>query len=200
MHKIGFFLFGLIGAVLLSQFPEFFQQYVQRLGGRLDEVTRQVAALDQRAEEAAKNTPDYIRGLLLHGDADVRREGLALQSLVQRSAALAEAFQALTGADGWWRAGSFVEHFDWDVASASFDDYRPAVPVTTEAAVYAGSGFGSGAILYLLTLGRLGRRRAPARRQRAAEREPVMREPTFRDTDLRDPHRRDPRSRDPRKR
>jgi hypothetical protein len=175
MHKIGFFLFGLVGAVLLSQFPEFFQQYVQRLGGRLDEVTRHVAALDQRAGEAGKNTPEYIRGLLLHRDADVRREGLALQALVQRRAALAEAFQVLTGADGWWRAGSFVEHFDWDVASASFNDYRPAVPVTTESAVYAGAGFGSGAIIYLVSLGRLGRRRAPARR------EVIRREPTHRD-------------------
>jgi hypothetical protein len=155
MRKAGFLLFGLIGAVLLSQFPEFFQQYVQRLGGRLDEVAAQVQALDRRAGEAGKSTPDYIRGFLFHAEPDVRREGLALQALVQRRVALADAYEALQGPDRWWRAGRFAEHFDWDIASSTFDAYRPAVPVTAEAGVYAGAGFGSAAILFLALSGAL---------------------------------------------
>ena len=166
MRKAGFLLFGLIGAVLLSQFPEFFQQYVQRLGGRLDEVTMQVQALDRRAGEAGKSTPDYIRGFLFHDEPDVRREGLALQALVQRRVALAQAYEALQGAGRWWRAEHFAEHFDWDIASSTFDAYRPAVPVTAEAGVYAGAGFGSGMVLFLALLGVFGRRRG-RRRPRA---------------------------------
>ena len=34
---------GLAGAAGLSQFPEFSQQYVQRLGGAVDELTAVVA-------------------------------------------------------------------------------------------------------------------------------------------------------------
>lgn len=158
MRKTGFLLFGLIGAVLLSQFPEFFQQYMQRMGGRLDEVTSQVEALDRRAAEAGKNTPDYVRGLRVHGSAEVRREGEALQMLVQRRVTLAEAYAALTGTDRWWRAGRFVEYFDWDVASAALTVYQPAVPVTAEAAVYAGAGFGGGALIFLMLFG-VGERR-----------------------------------------
>lgn len=159
MRKTGFLLFGLIGAVLLSQFPEFFQQYMQRLGGRLDEVTSQVQALDRRAAEAGKDTPNYIRGFLVHRDAAVRREGEALQALTHRRVTLAEAYAALTGTGRWWRAGRFVEYFDWDVASAAFTPYQPAVPVTAEAAVYAGAGFGGGALIFVMLFGLGGRRR-----------------------------------------
>jgi hypothetical protein len=159
MRKAGFLLFGLVGAVLLSQFPEFFQQYVQRLGGRLDEATAQVQALDRRAAEAGKATPDYIRGFLFHDEPNVRREGLALQALVQRRIALAEAYGSLQGADRWWRGGQFVRSLDWDIAASTLGAYRPAVPVTAEAAVYAGAGFGSGMVLFLALSGLFGRRR-----------------------------------------
>ena len=44
-------LFGAGGAAVFSQAPEFFQQYLQRLGGALDELTRmnlQVPAAEAR--------------------------------------------------------------------------------------------------------------------------------------------------------
>ena len=40
---------GLVGAAGLSQFPEFSQQYVQRLGGAVDELSRFVAEFDADA-------------------------------------------------------------------------------------------------------------------------------------------------------
>lgn len=162
MRKAGVLLFGLVGAVLLSQFPEFFQQYVQRLGGRLDELTAQVAALDRRAAESGKTTQLYIRDFVLHRDPQVRREGQELQSMVQRRTSLAAAYEALTDADRTWRAGRFAEHFNWDIASATFSAYQPAVPVTAESGIYAGAGFGGGLALFL-ALFRRRRRRTPDR-------------------------------------
>jgi hypothetical protein len=153
MRKAGFLLFGLAGALVLSQFPEFFQQYTQRLGGRLDEVAAQVTALEQRAAEAGKDVPGYLRGFLLHRDVDVRREGMHLRSLVERRATLADAYEALTGADSLWRGPRFVEHLDWEVTYATLTVYRPAVPVTAESAVYTGTGFGAGVVVFLVILG-----------------------------------------------
>jgi Protein of unknown function (DUF2937) len=164
MRKTGVLFFGLIGAVLLSQFPEFFQQYVQRLGGRLDEVTRQVTALDQRAAEAGTSTPLYLRDFILNRDPQVQREGQALQGLVERRVVLAEDYKALTGSDRWWRAGRFATNFDWDVAATTFRVYEPAVPVTAEAAIYAGAGCGTGMAIFLLVFGL--RRRRPDRARR----------------------------------
>lgn len=168
MRKTGLLLFGFIGALLTSQFPEFFQQYTQRLGGRLDEVTAQVTALEGRAADAGKDLPSYLRGLQLHRDVDVRREGMALQALVQRRAALAEAYRALAGVDRWWRASAFVEHADWDVAAATLEVYRPAMPVTPEAGVYAGAGLGAGVLVFLAILGLWGpeKRRTTTSRRR----------------------------------
>jgi hypothetical protein len=165
MRKTGFLLFGLAGAVLLSQFPEFFQQYTQRLGGRYDEVSAQVSGLEKRAAEAGKDVDGYLRGFLLNRDVDVRREGLELRSLVDRRAALGEAYQALTGSDRWWRARAFARHVDWNIATSTLTAYQPAVPVTAEAAVYAGSGFGAGALIFLLILGLWGPERRKARRR-----------------------------------
>ena len=38
-------------AVVLSQFPEYAQQYTQRLGGAVDELRRQTQSFDQDAAE-----------------------------------------------------------------------------------------------------------------------------------------------------
>ncbi|MEM9683795.1 MAG: DUF2937 family protein [Pseudomonadota bacterium] len=166
MRKSVFLLFGCAGALLFSQFPEFFQQYTQRLGGHLDEVTAQVSALERRADESGKALTVYLRGLQLHRDADVRREGYALRDMVERKDMLAQSYDALTGAQNWWRAGQFAKHMDWEIAGSALSVYRPAMPVTPEAAIYAGAGFGGGAIVYFTLLGLIG----PRERSRAARR------------------------------
>ena len=159
-------IFGFAGALLLSQFPEFFQQYTQRLGGRLDEATRQVAALEARAAEAGKDLRSYVAAFLENPDADIRREGRALAALPPRLARLRQAYTALTGAGRGWRAKSFVQHFDWDVARTTATAYAPAVPVTAESAVYAGAGFAGGAVLFWSFFGL--RRKPRGRTERAS--------------------------------
>lgn len=164
MRKAGLLLFGIVGALLLSQFPEFFQQYTQRLGGHLDEVSAQVDGLERRAAEAGKDLRGYLRGFLLHRDVEVRREGMELQALVERRAALARSYEALAGVEQWWRAPRFVEHVDWKIAASTVRIYRPAVPVTPEAAGYAGAGFGLGALIFLAILGLWGPENRRSRR------------------------------------
>jgi len=165
MRKGGLLLCGFIGALLLSQFPEFFQQYTQRLGGRLDELTAQVTALEGRAAAVGKDLPGYLRTFLLNRDVDVRREGMALQEMVQRRTTLAESYKALTGADQWWRAAAFAKQVDWKTATATLEVYRPAMPVTPEAGIYAGAGFGSGVAVFLAILGLWGPERRRDRRR-----------------------------------
>lgn len=169
MRKSVFLLFGCAGALLFSQFPEFFQQYTQRLGGHLDEVAAQVSALERRADEAGKELPAYLRTFLLHRDADVRREGYALREMVQRKETLTQSYKALTGVENWWRAGEFAKHVDWEIAGSALSIYRPAMPVTPEAAIYAGAGFGGGAIVYFTLLGLIGPRERSRRGRRRGE-------------------------------
>ena len=42
---------GVAGAASFSQFPEFSQQYIQRMGGAVDELSRFVAEFDADAAE-----------------------------------------------------------------------------------------------------------------------------------------------------
>lgn len=170
MRKAGFLLFGLTGALVLSQFPEFFQQYTQRLGGHLDEISAQVSSLEQRAADAGKDVPGYLRGFLLNRDVDVRREGMHLRSIVDRRAELATAYEALTGAGSVWRAQRFAKHVDWEIASSTFAVYRPAVPVTAESAIYTAAGFGTGAMIFLVILGLWGPERRKPRQPKAERR------------------------------
>ena len=165
MRKAAFLLFGLAGAALLSQFPEFFQQYTQRLGGRLDEVRTQVEALESRAAGSGKSMNAYLEQFLASRDHDVRQEGRALAALVQRRAALATAYSALSGTSQFWRARAFAEHVDWEIAQATARDYKPATPLTAESAVYGGAGFGVGGFVYSLLFGWRRERRAMSRRR-----------------------------------
>jgi hypothetical protein len=63
-------LFGAGGAAVFSQAPEFFQQYLQRLGGALDELARlhlQVPSAQARlasltaARDALQNASGFVR-------------------------------------------------------------------------------------------------------------------------------------------
>lgn len=159
MRKAAFLTFGLLGAVLMSQFPEFFQQYMQRLGGRLDEVTAQANALERRAAERNKDVAAYLQPLLTNSDPDVRQEGERLAALGPRKERLAEAYGALTGAARWWRAPYFVRHMDWEVARTTMEVYQPAAPLSFEGGVYSATGFGIGAVLYGALFGPVRRRR-----------------------------------------
>lgn len=156
IRKTIFFLFGFAGAVLLSQFPEFFQQYAQRIGGHLAELNHQVAELENRAALDGKDTTAYLRHLRDSEDGAVRREGRHFVALVERRGRLTQAYEALATADPWWRAPRFLRHIDWPIAGATMKAYRMAMPITSESALYSATGFLSGIMIY----GLLFRRRA----------------------------------------
>lgn len=148
------------GAILLSQFPEFFQQYLQRLGGRLDEINLQVAQLDERAAAAGLDRYDYIRKFIGNGDPVIRREGRHLVDLVGRQVVLSQAYDALENAPPPMWAVRFAQHYDQNTAAAAMRIYRPAVSLSVEGAVYAAVGLLLGALVFVVLSTLVPRRRA----------------------------------------
>jgi len=82
-------LLCLVGAVVFAQAPEFFQQYLQRLGGRLDEARRQLevfrdvgARVDSlaTAEAAIRNASLFTRPFAFarHFDPAIARATLSV--------------------------------------------------------------------------------------------------------------------------
>lgn len=135
------FAFAALCAAAASQFPAFHDAYSQRLGGALDEVNRQVAALDERAAAAGMERYPYIRRLLGNDDEVVRNEAEALVDLVGRQVRLREAKKAVDGAPVYYQAVQVVLHLERDVAARAFGDFTPAVPLSVSAAFHAFVGF-----------------------------------------------------------
>ncbi|MHA6344114.1 DUF2937 family protein [Roseivivax sp. CAU 1761] len=155
---------GLAGAGTLSQFPEFSQQYVQRLGGAVDELGRVVAGLDADAAAAGLDRGTALAQLATGGEFGAARAH-SLRALVARHAALSADLQALTGAGPYGRAVQAARLRDPEIAARTLEAFRPALPLGAEGAVFAGAGFALGwgllaalgAVLRLL----LGRPRMP---------------------------------------
>ena len=123
---------GLAGAVALSQFPEFSQQYLQRLGGQADALTAVATAFDASAiaagltREAALNNLSAGTFQVAH-QADMR-ETLARADRVGSDLALLRAASPLE------RLALPQRFRDVETLQATWADFRPAVPELPEVA------------------------------------------------------------------
>ncbi|MDX1736900.1 MAG: DUF2937 family protein, partial [Alphaproteobacteria bacterium] len=132
---------GIFCALLMSQFPEYYQQYRQRLGGTMDELNRQVEALDQRATSAGLSRFDYIRHLTSSTDKAAKMEGEHLTDLLTRHFSVSEAIVELDATPNKLILFVALLHLDYETAEATAKDYVPAVPLTITSAIYALVGF-----------------------------------------------------------
>jgi hypothetical protein len=129
-----------IGAVIFSQAPEFMQQYLQRLGGHLDEARLTLSHFKDAAAQAGMTLNQLIASAGQNPDPSMRNIGGVVQGAATRVDQLAAADAALRGASAWSRPFVFLAHIDWGITRATWAIYRPAVPTTPEGFVYAAMG------------------------------------------------------------
>ena len=149
---------AILGAVAMSQFPEFQQQYKQRMGGTLDELNRQVLALDGRAADAGLDRYDYIRRFLESPDAAVKSEGEHLSDMLGRQLRVRQAIDEMDNAKEVMLLITVLFHLDLPTAQATFDNYKPAIPITISGGFHALAGFVIGYLLVGLLFSLLPRR------------------------------------------
>jgi Protein of unknown function (DUF2937) len=130
----------LLGAVAFCQLPEFMQQYLQRLGGHLDEARRQLAIFENTAAQSQLTLPQFIDRTTTNTDTAVARLGEVMQDTLDRVAELSTAEAAIRNASLWEKPFAFFANLDRSIASATLDVYKPAVPTTTEGLIYAAAG------------------------------------------------------------
>jgi hypothetical protein len=128
------------GAVLFSQLPEFFQQYLQRLGGHLDEARRQLEQFRAAAAQSGMTLDRLVADAGAQGDPALARLGRTVAAAAQRVDALAAAESALRNAGAWSRPWVFLHRLDPAIARATWAVFRPAVPTTAEGLAYAAVG------------------------------------------------------------
>lgn len=134
---------GVSGALASSQFPEYSQQYMQRLGGTVDELARQIHRYEKDAQIVGLDLDGLLAGLQGEGPLAKTQAG-NIRADIDRHARLSADLEALQGAGPFSRL-RLVSHLgDRQVAQRALDNYQPAVPATFEGAVFAGSGFLAG--------------------------------------------------------
>jgi hypothetical protein len=143
---------GLAGAVATSQFPEFSQQYTQRLGGAVDALEQVVADFD--ASAAASDLTRDAALAQMQGTAFLERRSGDMARSIARYERLSADLEALEGQGPFMRAYNAARFTDAEIAQAAWQAYQPAVPVNFAGMVFVAVGFvlGGGAMGALLGL------------------------------------------------
>ncbi len=156
---------GLLGAGLCSQFPAFYDQYIQSLGGRLDQARVHASRITAAAHEQGLSAANYLSHFSESGDPAVRAQAEVMAAALADPERLETALRILTQAGLSARPFALLRHLDPAVAAATAERFAPALPLGLEGAIYAVLGA-------LLALGALQGGRGLARRmkQRATPR------------------------------
>ena len=133
---------GLLGGFVAAQGPEFAQQYAQRLGGALDELRRQIETLDSDAKATGMDRDRAIEHLRQNADALVARRGEAVRGDVERFKSLDDQKKAIDATSSpLGKLFAVSRHPDMPIAQATYRDYIPAVPTTTDGVIAGIAGF-----------------------------------------------------------
>lgn len=148
---------GLIGggllAVVLSQFPEFTQQYEQRLGGAVDQLRIIVGDFDASAAQSGLTRDEALSTYEQTGESFLADRSRDMKATFVRFEKLSTHLEALESADPIQKVTSFAQYYDPEVGSRAWQAYEPAVPVGVEGFAWAGAGMAAGYALISGTIG-----------------------------------------------
>ena len=115
--------FGLFCGVIASQAPEFAQQYRQRLGGALDELTSIVEQFSSEAKSAGLETKDAIARLEANGEQLARDRGRSMEQTIARHARLDDQQKRMREAGPFVRLIVLAETYDPRIAQRAWGDF-----------------------------------------------------------------------------
>ncbi len=154
---------GVALAASLSQFPEYAQQYTQRLGGAVDELRVITEDFDRAAAASNMDRQAALDRYTVSSDDFLAGRGDSMARTFTRYEQLRATLAQIEGAGPLERLQSLPAYLDSDVGRRTLDNYRPAMPVTVEGVLYAGAGFMLG---YLILSGLVRFCAMPFRRRR----------------------------------
>jgi hypothetical protein len=132
---------GLGLALTLSQFPEYAQQYTQRLGGAVDELRVITEEFDRAAVAGGLDRAGALARYEASNDSFLADRGSSMGATFARYETLSTTLSRIEGADPLQRLQALPAYLDTDIGRRTLENYRPAVPVTMEGILYAGGGF-----------------------------------------------------------
>ena len=159
LARVFYSLAAAVGGAALSQFPEYYTHYVQRLGGRIDQARLRAAEIRDDAAAKGLSVEDYVETFL--DSAPHSLEGERMSESIFQLDRMEAAYYALREAPAIKRPFAFAEHMNGDLLEATLGDFAPAVPLTPEGFAYAAAGALAGLALVFGSRRVLRRRRRP---------------------------------------
>ncbi|EJJ26878.1 DUF2937 family protein [Rhizobium sp. CF142] len=138
---------GLAGGTLFSQAPEFAQQYRQRIGGAIDELS---IIVDDFTKQAADHHLDRQQALDVYArspDDFLRDRGLSMRSTLERYELLITQQSDLGAALPVAKPFVLMRSADEGILANTWRDFVPGVPVSFAGLVWAAIGFIGGWIV-----------------------------------------------------
>lgn len=133
-------LFVVVGALLGSQLPAFFSQYTQQMSGRVAELGRLAAKLNEIAAASQKSIQQYTQKLLSSQDPDIHSQGEFIDLLVSRFDRLTEVLKSLSEASIWSKPYYFFSRLDSDIFHSVWKNFQPGLDFSLEGLIYAALG------------------------------------------------------------
>ncbi|MGH6817333.1 MAG: DUF2937 family protein [Methylovirgula sp.] len=165
--------FALLFGIATTQMPEFWQQYRQRLGGAIDELTEIVAQFDKDAAGQSLTPDAAITRLEANSDSLAQARGDEMKRILARLAKLQRAAAAFNDANVAGRWMTLFKTFDPYIAERTYQTFEPAIPTTPEGFIAGLVGFiVGGGIVHLIGLPIRHRHKLFGRRPRTNAAEP----------------------------
>lgn len=142
---------GILGAAGASQFPEFSQQYTQRLAGQVDALTQVVEDFDATALRSDLTRTQALEQMV--GTAFIEDRQTDMRRTFARHAVLSDHLVELRQASGMARLTMPHRHMDSKTIAQTWGDFVPAAPLTLAGAVSALIGFVAGSALIAAIVG-----------------------------------------------
>lgn len=136
------------GAFIFSQFPQFMQQYTQRLAGHVEALQKLLHQLRQIASFSHKTLEQYIQKFKDSTDTDFSQQADFMQGILNRWQELNQALDHLTQSSIWLRPYYFLKDLQTDIAKSTFASFQPGFNLSMEGLCYAGAGMIFGWALY----------------------------------------------------
>ena len=137
------FAIGVSFAALAAQFPEFSQQYTQRLAGKVDELQRFVREFDLDASAVGVSREQALIDLARGGAIGAQR-AQTIVSTIDREKRLNSVLNDLRNAGPIKQIMIVNNSVDKEIARGTLQDFHPALPVSFEGVAFALVGFIAG--------------------------------------------------------
>ena len=162
MKRILVLVISLFGAGAFAQFPEFSQQYLQRLGGAVQALDEVVGDFDASAQKLGLTRFQALEQM--QGTAFVEARKADMERVFLRHATLSADYAAMREAGPFMRVYHARRMGDPELLRGTAGDFVPALPLSFAGAVFAGVGLVLGwlaARLLLVLLSGFFRRKTP---------------------------------------